>query len=301
LRIDVPFSVEYLTPQSVPIDEVIDSLIAIRSTLREGISILPAYVPALEIQSVQINVRRIGHESPLRELFILTLIVAFQDELKSEIPPAVEKITGMNIPSNLDGLVTVSTMIAVYYGVAFVKDLLFEKQADSPIRKQRSALVDELSDMTGRSEEEIRKILDERYKPKGKMNELARQAIRFFRPSKSQDNAPIVFQRRRIEPPVISDVPQEYAFDDELETAKSRDLYDVEIEIHAQDRDKSKTGWAALVSGQMSKRVPMKLMGDVTPDQLWQKDNVRADVTVIYKRSGLTFEPDQIHINRITD
>lgn len=259
MKVDVPFQVEYLTPDAVPIDEVIDSLIAIRTMLRESTSTIPSYYPAIKVESVQIKVRQISHDSPLRELFLVSLVIAFQEDLTKTLPPLIEEHTGVAIPENLHTLVTVATMIAVYYGIGYVKDLLLQKQLDSPVRKQLSALIKELSGMTGKPEKEIRRVLEERYKPKGKMKELGRQAIRFFMPSKSQGNAPILIDKRKIGPEIVEDVPREFAYDEELETSKSRDFYDVPLEIHAQDRDKSKTGWAALVKGEMEKRVPMKL------------------------------------------
>lgn len=300
MRVEVPFSVEYLTPDAVPIDEVIDSLIAVRTMLREATGTLPKYLPALDIESVRIDVRRITHESPLREYFLVALLIAFQDDLTEVVPPLIEK-AGFPVADNMETLVTVAVLIAAFYGAGFVKDLVTNETVDSPVKQQLNALIDELSGQTGQAPEEIRRILDERYRPKGKLHELARQAIRFFRPSKSQNNSPMSINRRRIEPPVISDIPQEYAFEEEVGTTKSRDMYDVELEIHAQDRDKAKTGWAALIPEEMEKRVPMKLVGDVTPDQLWQKDRVNADVTIVYKRAGREFVPDQIHIHRLTD
>ncbi len=45
----------------------------------------------------------------------------------------------------------------------------------------------------------------------------------------------------------------------------------------------------------------MKLVDGVTPEQLWNRDEVTADVVIKYRQSGEGFEPYEIHLTRVKD
>ena len=301
MQVDIPIKVEYQTPATVPIGDVIDSLIAMRLLLEEGSYNLGHFVPGLTVEKVSINVRSISQESPLREILLVSLFLAFQKQLEAEVPAAIEKLIGIQISDQYDTIITVSALILVFYGAAFAKDLISEAATKSSLREQLDNLVSELADSIGSSPEIVRKKLDERYKPKGRLKVLTTSAVNFFRPSKSQDNAPIVFGERRIEPRLIADVPQEHIYNEATKLEKSRNFHAVALDLHAQDRDKDSSGWAAIPIGISNRRLKMKLVDGVTPDQIWNRNNVKGDITVKYRRVGMDFEPYELHLNRVVD
>ncbi|BDA85015.1 hypothetical protein Sa4125_25570 [Aureimonas sp. SA4125] len=73
----------------------------------------------------------------------------------------------------------------------------------------------------------------------------------------------------------------------------------VELEIHAQDRDRNAIGWAAIPRGVSEKRLKMRLMEPVSASDIWNRDVVRADITVISELTSQGFEPVEIHLTRI--
>lgn len=299
MQIRIPFEVEYETAGTVPIDDIIASLESVRGLLQEAGGILDDLPLGVDVEHLAISVRRISHESPLRELFIVSLIIAFQEDLDKTVPPLLEKVPGVEVPDGSEKLFTVLALIAVFYGVGFAKDVITSTVSDGPIRREYNALIDELAKMTGISGEDIKKKIEKRYKKSGSLSKLSRNALGFFRPSKRQDNAPIRVHNRRIESTVIKEVPDNFQFDHENSETSSVDLYGVEVEIHAQDRDKGTSGWAAVIPGKVDKRLPMKLVEGVQPDQLWQQDTIRGDVTVVMRRDGLENRALQIHLKSV--
>jgi hypothetical protein len=65
MRVDVPFEVHYLTPGTVPIEDVIDALLSAKRLIEEGGYNLGDLVPGLHIEQVSVTVRSITQESPL--------------------------------------------------------------------------------------------------------------------------------------------------------------------------------------------------------------------------------------------
>jgi hypothetical protein len=73
----------------------------------------------------------------------------------------------------------------------------------------------------------------------------------------------------------------------------------VKLTIHAQDRDKDATGWAAVPEGISDRRIKMRLKDGVTPQALWNRDVIIGDVTVKYRREGLDFVASELHLSRV--
>jgi hypothetical protein len=300
MQVDLPFVVEYETPNMVPIDEIIDSLISIKMLLEEGSGNLPHFVRGLSVDQVQVYMRTISQESPLREVLLVSLFLAFQKNLEDEVPEVIQKITGTHVPDQFHTLVTVLVLIAIFYGAAYVKDIVAATHQNSHVRRQLNSLVAELAQITGMAENEIRKFLEERYKTEGRIKVLANAAIGFFRPSKSQSNSPIRIGDRQIDSNLVSDVPVGYAYEESLGTEGAREFHAVDLELHAQDRDKGKTGWAAIPKGISDKRLKMRLVDGVNPGDLWGKNQVKGDIIIKYKRVGLDMVPTEIHLRRVT-
>jgi hypothetical protein len=192
LRIEVPFEIEYLTPGTVPIDELIDSLTATRYVLEESGYFLPSVVEGLRLEHLSIGVRSITHTSPLRELFLLTLVVAFQKDLTRTIPPIVDDVFRTTTPEQYKELVTVVALMVLFYGVGYVKDVVAGATTNLRASRQLDAVISEIAERTGYTNEEIRTRLRSKFASKNSLRELGSAALRFFKPSKSQNNSPVV-------------------------------------------------------------------------------------------------------------
>ena len=301
MQIDIPFQVEYQTANTVPIGEIISSLRALERILEESGNSLELFQPDISIQNVQVSIQSITHQSPLRELLIVSVFVAFQSSLVEEVPSILEKISGQPIPDNYDTILTLLALVIIFYGAEYIKEIAVKSSANSAVKNQLDSLITELARETGYTYESIKEKLDKKYLKKNIIKRLANSTVQFFRPSKSQSNAPITVGSRKIARETIADVPAEYIYEEEKAAQKSSEHFNVELELHAQDKDRESTGWAAIPNGLSSRRLKMKLVDGVSPDDLWGRDKIRGDIVLISKRSGFDFIPSEIHLTRVKD
>lgn len=300
MRHDTDFSVRYLTDDPVPIRDIIASLQGVEATINEMARLLPIFIDGLQVEKVEIKVRQVAQESPLRELFAVALFLAFQKQLEDEVPQLITDATGMIIPDRFDTVVTVLTLIIVFYGAGALKDLVFGQGQGGAAQAQLDGLIAELATDIGKPEKYIRDTLAERYAEKTLWRRLANATSRFFAPSKRQDSAPVEFNGRFIPQDVVRDVPAEFLVEDASDEHPSRTFTNVLLELHAQDRDHSGRGWAAVVEGVSGQRLRMKLMTEVSAAELWNRDRVRGDVTVIYEKIGIDLVPREVHLHRVS-
>ena len=168
--------------------------------------------------------------------------------------------------------------------------------------KQISMLVAELSLATGRPETLIKIDLQDQFQKASKIGELGKAAIKFFRPSRSQKNEPIVVGTRLINSQIVGEVPNQIDVEALEEADRFKNIPGVRVEIHAKDRDKGNTGWAGVVPTVSHRRTKLVLGAGVAPEVLWDSETVWADVVVFYKADKEGNEmPSQIHIQRILD
>lgn len=297
--IHVPLSITYDTRGTTPLADVIAALQAADIAINDAVSLLPTFVDGLHIERSQINVRSLSQESPLRELFLVALIVAFQDDLNSEIPPMIEDLLKVNIPDSYDSLVTVVTMIVLFYGAALLKDAATKVVEDSALRRQVNNLIAQLALRTGKTEDEIRRALDVKYGKPGPVKRLAKAVHGFFLPSQREGGVPITFDRDTVGSETIREIPYADEFDEKQDFEKYQSHNGVLLEIHAQDRDKINTGWAAIPIGISESRLRMKLVEPVTVHDLWTKDTIKGDVTIVLKLTGDGYVPSEIHLTRV--
>lgn len=299
MRKDTNFSVRYLTDDPVPVRDIIESLRGIETVLNETGKLLPKFVDGLAVEGIEIRVREIAQESPLRELFLFTLIVTFQQDLEEGVSGAIQASTGYVVPANFEALVTVVALIVLFYGVGTVRDLVMGPLHDGPAKRKLNGLIAELAVDTGKTPEQIEAVLDERYGEPTMMKRVANAASRFFTPSKRLGSAPVEVNQREIDRETVEDIPAPYLIEHEQDIKPTRNFYDVELELHAQDKDHAGRGWAAIIEGVTEKRVRVKLMEDVDPSDLWNRDRVRGDVTVKYERLGDKLNPVEVQLHQI--
>ncbi|WP_158528590.1 hypothetical protein [Sinorhizobium meliloti] len=284
-----------------PIGDVITALQAAEIAIEDAVSLLPSLLPGVHIENSSINVRSLSQESPLRELFALTLIVAFQDDLKTEIPPMIEKLFDIRISEQYDSIVTVATMIVLFYGAALLKDAAVKTLENGALRRQVDALLAQMSEATGMSEERVRAIFDAKYSKPGPVKRLAKAVRGFFVPTQREGGVSVIFDRNRVHRDVIREVPYPQEFKDKEDFEKYTPKYGATLEIHAQDKDKINTGWAAVPRGITDRRLRMKLVEPVMAPDLWNRDHVTADIIVVSKLTADGYVPSEIQITKILD
>lgn len=293
------FSVRYLTEGPVPIRDIIDSLQGTDTVLQEMSHLLPLFINGLQVEKLEIKVTELAQQSPLREVFLVALFLAFQKQLEEEVPNFITDATGIIIANRFDSVVTVMTLIVVFYGVGAMKDFVTGNGSAGLAESQLSGLISELSLATGKTEAAIKEVLTKRYGEKAMWRRLANATSRFFAPSKRQSSAAVEANDRRFEHDVILDIPAEYLVDDSVDAHLSRAFQNASLELHAQDRDHAGRGWAAVLKDVSDKRLRLKSMDDVSAEDIWGHDVVNGDVTVIYDRIGTEMVPKEIQLNSV--
>ena len=73
----------------------------------------------------------------------------------------------------------------------------------------------------------------------------------------------------------------------------------VTLEIHAMDRDKGATGWAAVAADFSEKRLKVRVMDPISPSDLWGIETVQVDGVLVSKLTADGFVPAEIQITAI--
>ena len=123
-------------------------------------------------------------------------------------------------------------------------------------------------------------------------------AVKFASPSKGDNNAPIQVGEHRLEREDVAEVPA-IAQPAEEEADRQEPFEDVEIELHAQDLDKSSQGWAGIPKGHSQARLRMDLYPPISPTELWGKDKERGDIILVSRVRNGRATPYMFHVVRL--
>lgn len=298
MHLSIPFKTEYKTEHPVPIPEIVDSLLSLQLLLEEAAQNLETFIPGLVVQRVDVRVQEISHGS-LRELLLVGVFASFQEELERDIPKIIKEFMGVEVPESTHTLLTVLVLVAIVYGADFIKTMVEQGSNDSLTAEWKLGLIADIATQTGKSPAEVRKVLDERYAKKGRIKQLADASVKFFKPSKDQGNATILIGDRKIEPRFVEDSESDYVYEEASKAEKTKKHYGVLLQIHQKDLDRETSGWAAIPLGIHNKRLPMKLLDGVTPDMIWENDEIVGDIILKSRRVGLSFTPSEIHLVRV--
>lgn len=298
-EIRLPLSITYETTGATPLSDIIASLQATDVLAREAIALVPQFIPGIVVEKCSLNVLHLSQESPLRELFMFSLIIAFQDSLEAEVPPMLEDLFKVEVSSDYDTLVTVIFMIVLFYGADYSIQAVKKIVSNQKLKKKYDEVLQDLSSATGQTKEEIEQILEKRFGKPALMKRLIENAQRFFLPSHREGGAPIQIDRSDIEEDAIREVPFLGSVDSPADLSKYEPRQDVVLEIHAQDRDKGSTGWAAIAEEISDQRLRMKIMDPVKPEQLWGRDTIRGNIVIVSKLTAYGYRPTEIHLTEV--
>jgi hypothetical protein len=301
VEILVPQRFVYGTAEPAPISDVIASLSAAETLLHSTGPLLEGLIPGLTIDRIDVSVREISQESPLREILLATLVATFQKDLEKDVPPILEKLTGIKIPDHYDSIVALGFCVLLFYGVDFVYTQVNRSAFSKRIRDGLDGTIKDLALEFAVPEERVRTILENKYGP-SQVRRVATAAISFFTPSKRQSNASVTIGTRRIEPELVGEIPSAAQIESGADGDVTSYHYNVLIELHAQDVDRAKRGWAAVVPEISSKRLKMELYPPIKPEDLYTKSRVRGDISLVSKRGeDGSLTPAIVHLQRIID
>lgn len=296
----LPHEIFYETDEPISVSDVIDSLLGTEEILTEMGPLLEACIPGISVEKIQISIKEIS-EGSLREVVWVALFVAFQTDLEVEVPSLLEELFGTKVGHDYPVITTVFFLLLLFYGADFVYQRLSKMTEGSRIRAQLDGLVTEAAGHCKISEDKLRHVLEERY-AKGRMRSLVRATLRVFRPSKQHGNSGFRVGGRRVEPRLVAEVPGDAQMLEYDEPPKTQALQDVAIELHAQDVDRTKQGWAAVIPSLSKQRMRMEIYPPIRPIDIYTRPTIRGDVMVVFRENAKgEQEPSICYLVRLTD
>lgn len=298
-EIRLPLSIVYETKGTTPVSQVIESLEATDVLVRDAVALLPSFIDGLKIDGSTLNVRSLTQESPLRESFMVAILTTFQSDASKEVPKVLEDLFGISGTEKYASLLTVVFLTVTFYGAAMACDMAKKTFSKSLPREKLEELITVLASETGKSRESIQRVLEAHFSKPPAMRRLIAKAKRVFIPSKIDLNAPVIVDNDRLETELVREIPYAGTPEKVVDFNKYTPYSKITLELHAQDRDKSKTGWAAIAPEIGDKRLKVRVMDPVQPAELWGRDKLVADVVVVSKLTSNGYVPSEIQLTRV--
>lgn len=300
-EIRLPLTITYDTKGVTPVADVIEALKATDSFAKDAISLLPSLIDGLQIEKSSLNVRILSQESPLKEIFLVSLFLAFQDDLQREVPPMLEDILNISVSDRYDTIVTVLFLVVVFYGAGLAIDAVKKTATASLPKGKYQELLGILSAETDKSIEDVEKIIAAKFQKPTTAMKLVNQAKKLFLPSQRENNVPVTFDRDVIDSETIREIPYAGKAEKPTDFDRYEPHNEVELEIHAMDRDKAATGWAAVAPSISEKRLKLRVMEPIEPEELWGQDQLVADIVVVSKLTSSGYIPWEIQLTAIVN
>jgi hypothetical protein len=298
MEIRVPHQIVYEVTEPVPVSDLVASLLATERLLQDTGPLLQEFFPGLGVQKIAVSVGEIS-EGSLKEMLFVALFIAFQRDLERDVPAAIGGLTGAPVPGGYESIVTIIFCLLIFYGVDFVYAQVNKGARSKHIRKQLEDVSEELARETGLAQERITQVLEAKFGKSG-LRVLASAAVKFFTVSKHANNAPVSISKRTVDKETVAEVPSEAQIEEANVPEIVQQFENVEIELHAQDVDRAKTGWAAVVPQVSPKRLRMELYPPIKPEDIYTKSRIQGDVAVVLqKKSDGSYKPTTIHLMKI--
>lgn len=292
----VPHAVRYETVGKVPVSLIAQSLVANEEFMKEAIVLLELLTRGVVIDKVEISLSHVTQESPLDELFWIAMVTTYQEDLVIEVPAMVEAIWGAKPPGEYHTIITLLVVLVAYYGAKAAYGLVSSGLESMKINRAYDGVVMEMAKAVNKSEDEIKKELEARYGQPG-LKRLASAAVRFFSPAKHEGAVAVRAGDIVVPPEVVADVPSIEDYDDLKPEEISEPHENVEIELHAQDVDRRKMGWAGVVKDVHPDRLKILVYPTIKPEEIYTKTRVRGDILLMSKwQPGGTYKPHAVHL-----
>lgn len=298
-EVRLPLSITYETSGVTPVTDIIEALQATDDLVRDAAALLPSFIHGLRLNKSSLNVRVLSQESPLKELFLVALVIAYQDDLEAEVPPMLERLFDVTVSDDYDTIVTIAFLAVVFYGVGMAIDAAKKMATSSLPRERYYELASLLAQQTGKTPDDIHRIIRTHFEKPSAVRRLMRQAKRVFLPSQKDKNAPITVDRHYVSTDLVREVPYIQADEKPGDFDRYTPYQNVALEIHAMDRDKASTGWAAIAPTISDRRLKVRVVDPVKTSDVWGKDRVTADVVLVSKLTSDGYTPAEIQITRL--
>jgi hypothetical protein len=301
MEIHVPHQITYETRADVPVSEVADSLLGAERLLLEIGPFLEEIIPGLVVDSIRVSVKEISQGS-LKEVLWAAIFIAFQHDLEKEVPPLINDIFGADIPHRYDTLVTVLFCLLLFYGADQIYQRVTRLSEGRRIKAQLEGLIDEVSRQCHVPKDKIKRTIERRYSKANSLRLLTKATLQIFRPSKSQNNSAMTIGEKQLDPLLIEEIPSDIALTDVNENESTEQIENVEIKLHAQDIDRTKRGWAAVIPGISHNRLRMEIYPPIKPQDIYTKTLIRGDIVLVSRMANNgDMQPYMFHLVRLRE
>ncbi len=283
----LPHQVRYDVDGHIPVSVIAESLVANGKLAREAAFLLEALIPGMVIERAEVSVRRISHESPLQQAFVVAVVAAFQEDVARDVPVIFTDITGLEVPARYHAILTVIVLMIAAYGISKAIERLFPARKTDKIEENFKSLTVVAGDLIQVPPAQIEATIRGRLADK-KQNKLG---------------ATIIGGGSEISSPALAQIPNFST----AESIAAGEVIDTKFEnnqrivIHAMDRDRGKLGWAGHIPDLFDERVPMKLDKSIDPESLFTKTEITGDVLIVYDVDDDGAKtPSEFHLLRIS-
>jgi hypothetical protein len=277
-------AIEYEADEAVSVDDLVLSLEANARLLRRAGDFLSTVVPGVTIEHKKVSILHISQESPLKELFAYSIIFTYQDELEKEVPQLIEILTGRAVPDQYDTVVTVVVMLIAVYGISTAFSKLFPDRQKPALDEAKASLIERLAKMTGVAAQRIAVSVEVLFTGRSRRPMLA-ASQNVFAPTRGQrsatvragDGETLVSRDAVKEAQAAAGLPVEEEEETDLATT-SEYHHNVQVVLHAMDRDRKRFGWAGHVPSLFDDRIPMHLEKNLKPETIFGKNEIMGDI-----------------------
>lgn len=266
--LETTYKIKYTNENPVPIAEIIDSLLALEKIIRRTPKFVERYYKGIKITSTEVFVSSVEAGS-LKEEFVIRFVFKTKENY-DQAKELAAKILGDNQ--------VVKTIVALGVGAIIGAGMIYAlpdgTQAPT-IEAYNNTIINIGADINF-SAADIKATLGA-LPPKA----VAREAIQAVRPAKLEPGSHIEME----ELPGL-DMPSKfvkespYKYEPPMPSEKSSKYKNVEIFIHASDRDNNEKGWGGIVPELFEHRVKFVLADNVDPSKLHGRIKARADLEV---------------------
>lgn len=281
----VAHEITYTNTGQVTVSDVAASLMANERLLRDTAQLLEDLYPGLRAE-LSVNFRSATTASPLKEYFILGLIMVYQKNLTEEVPPFIEQMIGREIPESMETTVTLLFMAVAIFGISKAFEIFKTQRTGEPvppsIQGDFNTILNVAGDVIGVDPAVIVTTLEKRHAGR-KAVPLAKRALQFIRPAKVEPGAGVVGGGTELSPETVRAAPGAADVEASEDMEDQEPLLAQQVVIHATDLDSKKTGWACHLPGRWGKRLRMQLFPSVDASAIYGRREITADVILMSK------------------
>lgn len=285
--------IEFTNKSIIPVTDVANSLLANEVLLRNAGFLYGRLIDGLTVNSVNIHFRNATHCSPLKEVFIAGLIVAYQEDWRKEVPLILQQVTNDQIPAEYSATLTILFFILALYGGEYLYKRYMGDKTPKNLSEGYQKTVIYAQNYFQISGEKIREEVE-----KGTRKLSIGNAVKkLILPVKRETDAIIRSGDLQINRAQINETPSLIDLEHEDDYEITESYLGVDIEIRAVDMDKNSQGWAGVIKGVYEKRLKMIIFPSLDKAKLFGRETIRGDVIVMLrKQADGDYLPYEFHL-----